>query len=143
MDDIKLYAKSERDIDSLIHATRIYSTVIGMSFGLEKCGRMVTKKGNIVHKEELSLPEGTRADIKDSYKYLGISQANGNLDVAAIKGATAKYVQRVRQVIRSQLNVKNKIRAINSYTLPVVRYPAGEISQRMKYRPQMLRLGSS
>ena len=35
MDDIKLYAKNERDIDSLIHLTRIYSEDIGMSFGLE------------------------------------------------------------------------------------------------------------
>ncbi|XP_030643687.1 von Willebrand factor A domain-containing protein 7-like [Chanos chanos] len=31
---------SERHIDSLIHTTRIYSNDIGMSFGLEKCGRM-------------------------------------------------------------------------------------------------------
>ncbi|KAK7925836.1 hypothetical protein WMY93_008146 [Mugilogobius chulae] len=45
MDNIKLYAKSEQDIDSLIHTTRIYSSDIGMSFGLEKCSRMVTKRG--------------------------------------------------------------------------------------------------
>ncbi|KAI3359072.1 hypothetical protein L3Q82_002577 [Scortum barcoo] len=41
MDDIKLYAKSERDIDSLIRTTRIYSNDIGMTFRLDKCGRMV------------------------------------------------------------------------------------------------------
>ncbi|TWW59899.1 hypothetical protein D4764_06G0014290 [Takifugu flavidus] len=40
MDDIKLYAENERDIDSLIHLTRIYSKDIRMSFGLDKCGRM-------------------------------------------------------------------------------------------------------
>ncbi|KAI3355865.1 hypothetical protein L3Q82_004417 [Scortum barcoo] len=33
MDNIKLYAKSEQDIDSLIHTTRIYSNDIGMTFG--------------------------------------------------------------------------------------------------------------
>lgn len=43
MDDIKLHAKSEQDIDSLIHTTRIYSNGIGMAFWLEKCSRMVTK----------------------------------------------------------------------------------------------------
>ena len=37
MDDIKLYAKTEQDIDSLIHLTRIYSKDIRMSFGLNKC----------------------------------------------------------------------------------------------------------
>jgi hypothetical protein len=36
MDDIKLYAKTEREIDSLIHLTRIFSNDIGMSFGFEK-----------------------------------------------------------------------------------------------------------
>ncbi|KAJ0069080.1 hypothetical protein NL108_017350 [Boleophthalmus pectinirostris] len=78
MDDIKLYAKSERDIDSLIHTTRIYSTDIGMSFGLEKCSRMVTKRGKVEHTEGVSLPEGTIADVEDSYKYLGVPQASGS-----------------------------------------------------------------
>uniref|UniRef100_A0A8C7X1T6 methylcrotonoyl-CoA carboxylase n=1 Tax=Oryzias sinensis TaxID=183150 RepID=A0A8C7X1T6_9TELE len=85
MDDIKLHAKSEPDIDSLIHTTRIYSTDIGMSFGLEKCSRMVTKRGKVVHTGGVSLPEGTIADIEDSYKYLGILQANGNLEQATSK----------------------------------------------------------
>ncbi|KAK7930440.1 hypothetical protein WMY93_006835 [Mugilogobius chulae] len=120
-------AKSERDIDSLIHTTRIYSSDIGMSFGLEKCSRMVTKRGKVIHTEGVSLPDGTIADIEDSYKYLGIPQANGNLEQATRKAATAKYLQRVRQVLRSQLNGKNKSRAINSYALPVIRYPAGII----------------
>ncbi|KAK7877340.1 hypothetical protein WMY93_031944 [Mugilogobius chulae] len=59
MDGIKLYAKSERDIDLLIHTTRIYSSDIGMSFGLEKCSRMVTKRGK--HPETVrSRKEGGR-----------------------------------------------------------------------------------
>ncbi|XP_051929435.1 uncharacterized protein LOC127605701 [Hippocampus zosterae] len=98
-----------------------------MSFGLEKCSRMVTKRGKVVRTEGVSLPEGTIADIEDSYKYLGIPQANGNLELATRKAATAKYLQRVRQVLRSQLNGKNRTRTINSYALPVIRYPAGII----------------
>ncbi|KAJ0055988.1 hypothetical protein NL108_017219 [Boleophthalmus pectinirostris] len=128
MDDFKLYAKSERDIDLLIHTTRIYSTDIGISFGLEKCSRMVTKRGKVVHTEGVALPEGTTADVEDSYKYLGIPQANGSLEEVTRKAAMAKYLQRVRQVLRSQLNGKNKAQAINSYALPVIRYPAGIIS---------------
>ena len=49
MDDIKLYAKNERDIDSLIHLTRIYSNDIRMTFGLDKCGRMVQKREDDHH----------------------------------------------------------------------------------------------
>ena len=48
MDDVKLYAKNERDIDSLIHLTRLYSEDIGMSFGLEECGRMIARRGTVV-----------------------------------------------------------------------------------------------
>ncbi|XP_035766777.1 uncharacterized protein LOC102790481 [Neolamprologus brichardi] len=39
MDDIKLYAKSKQDSESLIQATRIYSKDTGMSFLLEKCSQ--------------------------------------------------------------------------------------------------------
>ena len=108
MDDIKLYAKSERDIDSLIHTTRLYSNDIGMSFGLEKCSRMVTKRGKVVRTEGIELPEGNIADIEDSYKYVEIPLANGNHEEAARKAATPKYLQRVRQDLRSQLNGKNR-----------------------------------
>lgn len=36
--DTQQYAKTERDIDSLIHTTGTYSNDLGMSFGLDKCG---------------------------------------------------------------------------------------------------------
>ena len=44
------------------------------------------------------------------------------------KIATSKYHQRLRQILKSQLNGKNKIQAINTYALPVIRYPAGIMS---------------
>ena len=36
MDDIKLFAKNEKKMETLIHAVRIYSQDIGMEFGIEK-----------------------------------------------------------------------------------------------------------
>ena len=36
MDDIKLFAKNEKELETLIHALRIYSQDIGMEFGIEK-----------------------------------------------------------------------------------------------------------
>lgn len=35
--DIKLYARNEQDIDSLIHTTRLHRMSFGMSIGLGKC----------------------------------------------------------------------------------------------------------
>lgn len=45
MDDIELYARSERDIDSLIHLTRIYSEDIRMSFRLISVAEWLKSEG--------------------------------------------------------------------------------------------------
>ena len=54
--------------------------------------------------ERVELPEGNIAIVQDSYKYLGFPEANGNNEEAGSKLATAKYLHRVREVLRSQLN---------------------------------------
>ena len=43
MDDIKLFAKNEKELETLIHAVRIYSQDIGMEFHIEKCSIRVMK----------------------------------------------------------------------------------------------------
>ena len=45
MDGIKLFAKNEKELETLIHAVRIYSHDIGMEFGREKCAMLVMKSG--------------------------------------------------------------------------------------------------
>ena len=44
MDDIKLYAKNEQDIDSLIHLTWVFSSDISMKLGLATCGHLIVNK---------------------------------------------------------------------------------------------------
>ena len=45
MDDIKLFAKNEKESETLIQAVRIYSQDIGMEFGIEKCAMLIMKSG--------------------------------------------------------------------------------------------------
>ena len=45
MDDIKLFAKNEKELESLKHDVRIYSQDIGMEFGIERCSMLVMKSG--------------------------------------------------------------------------------------------------
>uniref|UniRef100_A0A3Q3VTN3 Uncharacterized protein n=1 Tax=Mola mola TaxID=94237 RepID=A0A3Q3VTN3_MOLML len=52
----------------------------------------------------VELPEGNIAIVQDSYKYLWIPKANGNHEEATRKSASAKYLRRVRLVLKSQLN---------------------------------------
>ena len=45
MDEIKIFAKNEKELETLIHAVRIYSQDIRIEFGIEKCAMLVMKGG--------------------------------------------------------------------------------------------------
>ena len=57
MDDLKLYAKSGRELGSLIQTVRIFSDDVGMVFGLDKCAVLVLKRGKMVGTEGIKLPD--------------------------------------------------------------------------------------
>ena len=44
-DDVKLFAKNEKELETLIHADRIYSQGIGMEFDIKKCAMLLMKSG--------------------------------------------------------------------------------------------------
>ena len=45
MDDIELFTKNEKELETLMHAVRIYSQNMGIEFGIEKCAMLVMKSG--------------------------------------------------------------------------------------------------
>ena len=45
MDDLKLYGRSEQELESLIDVVRVFSRDIGIEFGLDKCAVLVLKQG--------------------------------------------------------------------------------------------------
>ena len=51
MDDLKLYSKSEKALDSLIQAVRMFREDTGMQFGIYKCAMLVMTKGKIVRSD--------------------------------------------------------------------------------------------
>ena len=84
MDDIKLFAKNEKDLETLIHAVRIYSQDIGMAFGIEKGAMLVMKSGKRLMTEGIELPNQDRIrtlEENETYKYLGILEADTNKQV--------------------------------------------------------------
>ena len=48
MDDLKLYSRSEKGLDSLVQTVCVFSKDIGINFGIEKCAMLVMEKGKIV-----------------------------------------------------------------------------------------------
>ena len=47
MDYLKLYSRSEKGLESLVQAVRVFSEDIGMEFGIEKCAMLLMEKGKI------------------------------------------------------------------------------------------------
>ena len=47
MDDIKLFVKNEKELETLIQTISIYSKFIGMEFGIEKCATLIMRNGNV------------------------------------------------------------------------------------------------
>ena len=79
MDDIKLFAKNEKELETLIHAVRIYSQDIGMEFGIEKCAMLVKKSGKQHLTDGMEQPNQDKIRTiaeNETYKYLGILEAD-------------------------------------------------------------------
>ena len=79
IDDIKLFAKNEKELETLIDAVRIYSQDIGIEFGIEKCVMLVMKNGKRHLTDGMKLPnqDKIRTPAKnETYKYFGILEAD-------------------------------------------------------------------
>ena len=75
MDDMKLFAKNQKELETLIHTVRIYSRGIGMEFGIEKCAMLVMKSGKRQLTDGMELPDKDKIKTlaeNETNKYLGI-----------------------------------------------------------------------
>ena len=90
MDDIKLFAKNEKEQETLIHTVRIYSQDIEMEFGIEKCAMLVMKSGKRHITDGIELPNHDKIrtlgenKIREEYlrrssKLLETKLSSGNL----------------------------------------------------------------
>ena len=59
------------------------------------------------------------------YKCLGNVQLDRVKEQEMREQFTKEYMRRLRRILKSQLNCKNKIKAINSYVVTLSRYGAG------------------
>ena len=79
MDDIKLFAKNEKEQETLIHSVRIYSQDIGMEFGIEKCAILVMKSGKRHLTDGMEQPNQNKIRMlgeKETNKHSGILEAD-------------------------------------------------------------------
>ena len=125
MDNIKLFAKNEKELETLTHAVRIYSQDIGMEFGIEKCAMLVMKSGKryITDGMELSNQDTIRTLAEnETYKYFGILEADTIKQVEMKDKIQKEYLRRTRKLHETKLSSRNLIKGINTWAVPHVRY---------------------
>ena len=121
MDDIKLFAKNEKELETLIHAIKIYSQDIGMEFGIEKCPMIVMKSGKRHLTDGMELPNQDKIRMlgeKETCKYLGILEADTIKQVEMKEKIKKEYLRRTKKLLEAKLCSRNFIKKINTWAVP-------------------------
>ena len=96
-----------------------------MEFGLDKCAKASFVRGKLQKTSSINLDIDAAIrdlDPEETYKYLGVNEGDG-INHASMKEKIRKeYYRRIRLVLKTELNSKNRIEAINTLAVPVVQY---------------------
>ena len=106
-----------------------------MEFGLEKFAKITFKRGKLTHSQNLVID--TNREIQEleqgkTYKYLGIEESEGIQHQQMKERLKKEYSRRLRMILKSELNARNKITAIGALAVPVLRYSFGIINWRIE-----------
>ena len=129
MDDLELYGRNE---NSLVNTVRVFSSDIGMDFGIEKCAMMVMKRGKLDKSLAIRLPDGriirSIGDYVEGYKYPGMLEADDIMHDEVKRSMNKEYIRRVNKTLSSKLNAGNVLKAINSWAVSLLRYSGGIVN---------------
>jgi len=65
MDDVKLTGKTEEEPQKYMPIVRTFTNNIHMKFGLDKCAKIVLKKGKLVYSQNLTSTEKHKGPNRD------------------------------------------------------------------------------
>ena len=68
MNNIKLFAKNEKELEILIHVVTIYSQDIGMEYSIEKCAMLIMKRGKRHMTDGMELPNQEKLGCSEKMK---------------------------------------------------------------------------
>ena len=111
MDDLKLYASNDDQQQGELKIVKQFSEDIKMTFGLDKCAKVSFKQGKLISTGNIELDqEATISDLdpNSAYKYLGVDESDGIQHTKMKEKIRKEYCRRVRLILRSELNGKEK-----------------------------------
>ena len=93
-----------------------FSTDIGMEFGLKKCGILTLKRVTVIRCEGMKLPDGEilKEVEQEGYTYLETIELDKIKESEMKERLIKEYKRRLRLILRSKLNGRNTITAMNT-----------------------------
>jgi hypothetical protein len=134
MHDLKLIAKLEEELQRQIQTVKTFSDDIHMEFRLEKCAKITFKRGKLISSQNLVIDSNREIQELEqgkTYKYLGFEESEGIQHQQMKDILKQEYNRRLRMILKSELNARNKITVIGALAVPVLRYSFGIINWRL------------
>ena len=125
---------SDNQLTGLINTVKNISDDIKMEFGLDKCAKASFKRGKKISAEGIPLNDNQviqELDQAETYKYLGMEEGEGVQHHKMKVNIRKEYKRRIKLVLKSELNARNKIAAINTLAVPVILYSYGVIDWKL------------
>ncbi|XP_026313592.1 uncharacterized protein LOC113225487 [Hyposmocoma kahamanoa] len=127
MDDLKLYGPTADRLTELLTITNDFSSSVRMELGIDKCAVVHVEKGRVMHSDGINIGTNHLRVLSETetYRYLGMSQTIGVKEADVKQGVCEVFYGRLKNVLNSYLSGVNKIRAYNSWVMPVLMYTFG------------------
>ena len=124
MDDLKLYGKNDKEIDSLFKTVWQCSEDIKLEFGILKCAVVSLRRGKKTRLEGIQLLNGDEIGEANAggHIYLGALELDKIMCVEMKRKVKEVYQKRITLLMKTHLNGKNLFLVLNTW--PIIRYSA-------------------
>ena len=125
IDDLKMYASSENNLERVMRTVKGAMDCIGLRWNEKKCAVVHVKKGRVKQTENMEI-DGLKSikslGEESTYKFLGVLENYKQEDKLVLENASMEYLRRLAIIWSSPLSDHSKVTATYQYALPVLSY---------------------
>ena len=125
VDDLKTYHKSRNKAAVMSTTIKSMFRDIGFEWGLQKCIAVEVNRGKLTEGGNLTVSKEESIQIMskdDHYKFLGTVENSKQLDELVTQTLSQEYVRRLSVIWISSISIPRKIKATNTFAIPLLQY---------------------
>lgn len=110
MDDLKLFAKNDKELEEHVNIVKEFSSDLDMDFEFDKCAKATLKSIELIEAQNIELDITTvirNLEQSEVYKYLGVNEGDGIEHSNKKERIHKECYRKVRMLPESKLNAAN------------------------------------